>query len=233
VLLGFFLLPESLPKEHRTTLPLRASDFNPITAIVEMARKPGLGGLLVVSCLFNFAFMGINSTSTLFFIEKFAVDPGQLGTLMALAGISLAVVQFLLVQRVVKRFGEKRVCITSMVGYALGEVAIFFAPVLWMIYMGNMYVTAIGGFIFPTLTTLVTSRVQHREIGLLMGVTSALGSLMNIISPIWAGIMFDRVQLGAPFWMGAAILVLAALLLMREPGVTPVTVGRQESFQEE
>jgi DHA1 family tetracycline resistance protein-like MFS transporter len=233
VLFGYFLLPESLPKERRSAVPLRASDFNPVTAIAEMARKPGLGGLLVISCLFNFAFMGINSTSTLFLIEKFAVDPGQLGTLMALAGISLAVVQFLLVQRMVKQYGEKRVCITSLIGQVLGDLAIFFAPALWMIYIINMFVTAVGGFTFPTLTTLVTSRVQHREIGLLMGVTSALGSLMNIISPIWGGIMFDQVMIGAPYWMGAGILLLTALLLLRQPGVTPAVVVRQESFQED
>ena len=195
-----------------------------------MARKPGLGGLLGVSCLFNFAFMGINSTSTLFLIEKFAVDPGQLGTLMALAGISLAVVQFLFVQRVVKRYGEKRVCFTSLVGQVLGDLAIFFAPALWIIYIVNMFVTAVSGFTFPTLTTLVTSRVQHREIGLLMGVTSALGSLMNIISPIWGGIMFDRVVVGAPYWMGAGILLLAALLLTRQNGVTPAVMAKQEAF---
>jgi MFS family permease len=142
---------------------------------------------------------------------------------MALAGIALAFVQFLLVQRVVKRFGEKRVCITAMIGHAIGDLAIFLAPFLWMIYGVNMLVTAIGGFIFPTLTTLNTSRVQYREIGLLMGVTSALGSLMNIISPIWAGIMYDHVMLGSPFWTGAIILFLAALLLSRQPGATPVS----------
>ena len=49
VLLGYFLLPESLPKERRSAVPLRASDFNPVAAIVEMGRKPGLGGLLVIS----------------------------------------------------------------------------------------------------------------------------------------------------------------------------------------
>jgi len=230
VLLGYFMLPESLPKERRSIVPLRASDFNPIAAIAEMARKPGLGGLLGVSCLFNFAFMGINSTSPLFLIERFAVDPGQLGTLMALAGISLAVVQFLFVQRVVKRYGEKRVCFTSLIGQVFGHLAIFFAPALWIIYIVNMFVTAVGGFTFPTLTTLVTNRVQYREIGLLMGVTSALGSLMNIISPIWAGIMFDRVMVGAPYWMGAGILLLAALLLTRQPGITSPVMVKQEAF---
>ena len=223
VLVSYFLLPESLPKERRQVVPLRGSDFNPITAILEMGRKPGLSGLLVVSCLFNFAFMGINSTSTLFYIQKFAVDPGQLGFLMALAGISLAVVQFVLVQRVVKRFGEKRVCVVSLVGQVFGNLALFFSPVLWGIYLINMGITAISGFTFPTLTTLCTSRVPHREVGLLMGVTSALGSLMNIIGPIWGGLMFDKVMVGAPYWMGAVILLLAAGLLFRQPGATPVT----------
>ena len=225
VFLGYFLLPESLPKERRNAAPLQASDFNPIAAISEMARKPGLGGLLLVTCLFNFAFMGINSTSTLFLIRKFNVDPGQLGSLMALAGISLALVQFMLVQRVVKRYGEKRVLISSLIGQVVGDLAIFFAPALWMIYIFNMFVTAVSGFTWPTLTTLNTSRVQHREIGLLMGVTSALGSLMNIISPIWGGIMFDQVMVGSPYWMGAVILLMAALTLVRQAGATPVAMA--------
>jgi MFS transporter, DHA1 family, tetracycline resistance protein len=57
--------------------------------------------------------------------------------------------------------------------------------------------------------------VQPREVGLLMGVTTALGSLMNIIGPLWAGALFDRVMPGAPYWMGAAIFVLAALMLIK------------------
>jgi DHA1 family tetracycline resistance protein-like MFS transporter len=230
ILLGYFLLPESLPKERRSTVPLRLRDLNPAAAIADMARKPGLGSLLVIFCLFNFAFMGINSTSALFFIKKFALSSGGLGSLMALGGMSLASVQLLLIQRVVKRFGEKRVCISSLVGQIIGNLAIFFAPALWLIFPINMFVSAVTGFTFPTLTTLVTSRVQHREIGLLMGVTTALGSLMNIFSPIWAGIMFDRVMVGAPYWIGAGILLLAALLLTRQPRVTSALMVKQEAF---
>ena len=225
VLLSYFMLPESLPKERRQAADLRLSDFNPVTAILEMARKPGLGGLLVVTCLFNFAFNGINSTSTLFYIKKFSVDPGQLGTLMALAGISLAIVQFIFVQRVVKRFGDKLVAIASLLGQLIGDLAIFFAPALWMIYLVNMVVTASSGFTFPTLTTLCANRVAHREVGLLMGVTSALGSLMNIVGPIWGGLMFDHVMVGAPYWMGAVVLLLTAWVLFRQPSMAAVTAS--------
>ena len=131
VLLAIFFLPESLPAELRSTQPIKVSDINPFGAISFMARKPGLGMLLIVTVLFNFAFNGIGATSSLFFIQKFGVDPGQVGSLMVLAGIALAVVQFLLVQRVVRRFGEKRVAVTSMSSLAVGYLGIFFAPIFF------------------------------------------------------------------------------------------------------
>jgi MFS transporter, DHA1 family, tetracycline resistance protein len=78
-----------------------------------------------------------------------------------------------------------------------------------------MLVSAINAFTFPTLTTLSTELVQHREIGLLMGVTTALGSLMNVFGPLWAGAIFDHIMVGSPYWMGAFILVFAGLMLLR------------------
>jgi DHA1 family tetracycline resistance protein-like MFS transporter len=215
VLLSIFLLPESLPKEHRETAPMRTNDINPIASIFEMGRKPGLGQLLFITSLFTFAFNGINSISALFVIQKFDAQPWQVSLFLVLGGISLTMVQFLLVQRLVPRFGERAVAIASLLGYVVGDLAIFFSPVFWLLYPINMLVTAISAFIWPTLTTLCTNRVPHREVGLLMGVTTALGSLTNILGPLWAGTVTDHVMIGAPFWMGAIIFVFAAFLLMQ------------------
>ncbi len=38
---------------------------------------------------------------------------------------------------------------------------------------------------------------------------------MNIFGPLWAGAMYDHVMVGAPYWMGAIILVVAGLMLTR------------------
>ncbi len=218
LLLSYFILPESLPPERREKTPMQARDFNPVVAIIDMARKPGLGGLLLVTCLFNFAFNGISSTSSLFMIDKFGVQSWQVSLMMTMSGLSLALAQFLFVQKIVKRFGERRIAITSLAGQAVNNLAIFFAPAFWWIIPIAMVNSATSGLTFPTLTTLNISRVQPREVGLLMGVTTGLGSLMNIFGPLWAGAMYDRVGLGAPYWMGAAILLLAAgmLWLLRE-----------------
>ncbi len=218
VLLGIFILPESLPRERRETSPMRLKDYNPVVAIFEMARKPGLGWLLLITALFNFAFNGINSTSTLFVIEKFSAQPWHLSLLLGLAGIAVGASTFIFVPRLVPRFGDNKVALASMLGQSVVDVSIFFVPLFWPIFPLNMLVSAISAFTFPTLTTLSTDLVLHREVGLLMGVTTGLGSLMNIFGPIWAGVVYDHVMLGAPYWMGAIILVLAGLMLLRPVG---------------
>lgn len=215
VLLGFFWLPESLPKEQRATTSIRANDLNPFVSIGEMARKPGLGWLLLVLCLFNLAFNGMNSTETLFLIQKFAAQPWQIGLLLVLVGVAIAVVQVALVRRLVPRYGEKAVAIASLLGQAFGAVAMIFVPIFWLIYPVIILRSAVSGFIFPTLNALNANRVSAREQGVLMGVTTALGSLMSILGPLWAGAIYDRVMPSAPYWLGAVIFVLAAFMLTR------------------
>jgi len=216
MLLGIVVLPESLPSESRETTPMRVGDLNPFGSIGEMARKPGLGLLLLALCLFNFAFNGINSTETLFLIEKFAAQPWQVGALLVLAGIAIAVVQRL-VPHLVPRYGEHSIAIVCLIGQALGALATFMAPSLWLLYPITVLRTATNSFVFATLGALMTGRVAPREQGVLMGVTTALGSLMSILGPLWAGAVYDRVMHGAPYWMGAGVFGLAALVLAYAP----------------
>src|SRR5512138_2960479 len=88
-------------------------------------------------------------------------------------------------------------------------------PLFWPIFLTSPLISAISAFTFPTLTTLTIDRVPPREVGLLMGVTTGLGSLANIFGPLWAGTIYDRVMIGSPFWMGAIILMAAGLMLFR------------------
>jgi len=221
VLLGIFFLPESLPKDKRSNAPMSLRDYNPILSILDMARKPGLGLLLLVSALFSFAFNGVNSTSALFVIQKFAAQTWQISLLMILAGISIALTNSILVPRWVPRFGEKTSGIASLLGMALFFTTIFFAPFLWLVYPLNMLSSMMNAFIFPALTTLSTERVSPWEIGVLMGVNSAVGSLMNIFGPLWAGLVYDHVMTGAPYWMGSLVLLAAAYMLARTVSKTP------------
>jgi len=216
LMLSFFWLPESLPTTQRATPPLQLGDLNPFGTIFAFVGKPGLGALLLALCLFHFVFQGINSIESLFLIVRFAAQPWQIGALLVVAGGTIALVQRL-VPPLVARYGEQRIAQASLFLLAAGALATCVAPTLWLIVPINVIRTLTSGLVFPTLGALMTNRVASREGGALMGVTTALGSFMTILGPLWAGIVYDHVMPSAPFWMGAGVFVMAACLLLPVP----------------
>ncbi|MBZ0287974.1 MAG: hypothetical protein K8I30_10195, partial [Anaerolineae bacterium] len=64
--------------------------------------------------------------------------------------------------------------------------------------------------------TLTTNRVLPSEIGVLMGVATALTSLMSIVGPLGAGVVYDTINPTAPYLIGGAIFALSAYFVTRE-----------------
>ncbi|PKO16583.1 MAG: tetracycline resistance MFS efflux pump [Chloroflexi bacterium HGW-Chloroflexi-10] len=213
VSLIYFLLPESLPVEKRETAPLKLKDFNPFVAIYTMARKPGIGLLLLVTALFYFVFDGINSTMGVFIIDKFSALPWTIGLFFVISGIATAIMQATLVRTMVPKYGEKRMAIAALLGEGLGALFIFLTPVFWMLFPIAFFQSAVVSFIFSTLSTLTANRVSEREQGQLAGVNVAISGLMAALGPLWAGAVYDYVIPGAPFWMGAILLGIACMLM--------------------
>jgi MFS family permease len=71
------------------------------------------------------------------------------------------------------------------------------------------------GLVWPTFGALLANSVSHDEQGKVSGVGTALGSLMSVFGPLWAGAAYDQIAPVAPFWIGAVIFVIAGLILMR------------------
>ena len=128
-------------------------------------------------------------------------------------GISISLVQALLVQRLVTRLGEIAVAFGCLLLQMVGSLAMCYNPIFVLIYPIAILRSAASGFIFPTLGSLSAKRVSHSEQGVLMGVTTALNGLMGIFSPILAGLMYDHWSPGAPYWLAAIFFVASAFLL--------------------
>jgi multidrug resistance protein len=212
---GFFLLPESLPREKRETKPLRLADLNPFASIFDMLRRPTVGGLLLAQCLFFFVFNGNNNMLPVFMIEKFTTQPWQVAMLFATGGIVMAVMQGALVGPLVKRFSEKPLTVNSLVLQALAAIGFVTVPALWMLYPVAVLNSIGTGLVWPTLGALLANSVSAEEQGRMSGVSTALGSLMSIFGPLWAGTAYDRIAPVSPFWIGAIIFVLAGFILTR------------------
>ncbi|HUI87699.1 MAG TPA: MFS transporter [Anaerolineales bacterium] len=213
VILIYFMLPESLTQEQREQQPLHVRDFNPLAAIGDMARKPGIALILIVTALFNFTFDGINASLPVFVVDKFSIQPWQIGLLFVIVGISTAVMQGTLVRTMLPKYGEKRLAIVSLLGEAIGAVLIFLAPSFWTLFPILLLQSAVVSFIFSALSTLAANRVTDREQGQLAGVGAALNGLAAALGPLWAGVVYDHIMAGSPLWMGAILLSMGCLLM--------------------
>jgi multidrug resistance protein len=219
-IVGFFVLPESLPREQRTSGAFRWREINPLGAVVTMARRPSLGALLLVLCLFYFAFNGYPTVLSVFAIERFNVQPFEIASVFVVGGVANAIVQGTLIGRLVPTFGEKALALAGLTLQALGFVAIIVAPAFWMLYPVSVISSAGAGLVYPTLAALMANQVAPHEQGQVAGVSTALSGLMSVFGPLWAGVAYDRVAPGAPFWSGAVVLLLGVIVLTRVRATT-------------
>ena len=215
VIFGYFLLPESLTKEKRATTPFNWSSINPVAAILEMAARPNLGVLLFATFVFNFVYGAMASNFSVYTIEKFGALPFENASVFTLVGAIGFIIQAGVVQRLVPRFGEKKLALSGLVMQVLGFLGIGVAPAFWLLYPISTLIGAGNAFMRPTLTALIANGVPFREQGKVAGVTASLTSLTYVLGPLWAGVSYDYVMPSAPYWTGALMLALTWLLVAR------------------
>jgi MFS transporter, DHA1 family, tetracycline resistance protein len=209
------VLPESLPKEKRLANPFTWADVTPFGPIADMLKRPTLRPLLATQSIFTFVSMGFNSIVAVYLIERYGVTPGSIAGLLVVIGIANVVVQAALVGRLVALFGEKRLAIASLLFQALANLGTVIVPTYWMMYPLYTITSGGSGTIRPALSALLANSVSMEEQGKLNGVSTALNSLMNIFGPLCAGLAYDHIAPTAPFMVGALVLVLTCLLLVR------------------
>lgn len=214
--LGFFVLPESLPFERRIHMPFHVRELNPFGAIADLARRVEVGTLLLASVAFNLAFSGMTAIITVFVIERFAAQPLDIAALFTVGGVISVVTQAGFVYRMAPRLGERRLAIAGLSMLLIGYISVPLAPALWTLYPITALSWVGNALVLPTLTALVANRVAEQEQGTAAGVNTALTSLTSAIGPIAAGVAYDQVAPQAPYWACAVCVAYAAFLIARQ-----------------
>ena len=214
-MVGFFILPESLPKNKRKTANLNWKDINPLSSIGKFIARPILGVFILVFLIFNFTFSGFTISLPIFLINKFSIDPLNVAGILFVSGIVSSLVQGGLIGRLDIRFGDKKLLMAGLIIFASGLIMFFMATMFWMIYP-IIGIISIGlGLTTPTLNSIISKIVSPKEIGEIFGVNTSLNSLMTILGPLWAGLVYDYIRPSAPYWMGAILLLIAFILIVR------------------
>jgi multidrug resistance protein len=203
-----FLLPESRHGERDVIAPSRFDLFT------RARRHAGLVPLLLVFFFVSTAFSGFEATFALFTERRFGFNAERIGYVFAFIGLILAIVNGLLVGRVVPRLGERKLipAAISLIALGLSLVPLAHTVPLLFAVCGTM---AIGmGFNNPSLTSAVSRLSDPSEQGGMLGLAQSLAALGRIVGPAWGGFLFDRTGAATPYVSCAAVMGLAFLLAM-------------------
>lgn len=186
----------------------------------EYFRRPRFAPLLWQFFAFVLSFSIFTSGFALYAERRFTWNgqpfgPEEVGYFYGYAGLLGLFTQGPALGRLVKRFGEVALLLTGfaalVAGYA-GLALAFTVPAL----VAVTTISALGGFVRPVATSLITQAAQRSEQGLVLGLTQSLTSVAQIVGPLIAGYLIEHGMLGA--W-GFTASVIAGVGLVFAAGI--------------
>ncbi len=209
---GFFVLPESLPKDKRKPFNIRTA--NPLGAFKFLARSAQVLRLSLMYLMMMFAQSVFPTTMVLYAGYRFHWGPKEVGLMLGAVGICSAVVQAGLTGIVVKTLGERK---TMWIGLICGLVAFAgygLAP-NWEAFVAFLPIGALWGLATPNIQSLMSSKVDPKEQGTLQGANMSLSAMATIFAPLAFGFTLSAVtKAGVPLILSGAAFLLAAVFML-------------------
>jgi len=220
LLYGWFVLPESLPADRRRAVSWRAA--NPLTSLRELTELKGIGMLVAVLACTGLAQFTMYTTWVLYTSFKFGWGPAENGWSMFAVGVMSALVQGVLLGRLLKRFSAQRLALLGLLSSTCAYLAWALASDGWVMY-AVVFANVLGFTVTAALQSIVSGAADASIQGRTMGSVSALNSLMAVAAPAIGAPLLGLVshlpqgdwRLGAPFFFCALLQGLALLLAWR------------------
>ena len=213
--LGYFVLPETVTDRIRRPFEWRRA--NPFGAFRYIGRLPGVGRLLLLFFLYEFAFFVFPAIWAYFSQARFGWSEGMVGVSLASFGIAIAVVQGLLMRPILARFGHRG---TVIFGFSFNLASFLFLAVVTNGTLALIMtpLTALGAITTPALQAMASHKVGDDQQGELQGAITSIRSVAVILSPLAMtqtfAIFSGQGYPSAPFLLSAAIMTLCIVVFV-------------------
>lgn len=219
-LYGFFVLPESLPKDRRSPFDWRKA--NPASALRGLAALQGVGPLVAVIALSSLAQFTLHNTWVLYTKFRFGWGPLAVSWSLFVVGIVSVISQGVLLKPLLKRFSPQRLALVSMTSGSLAYLGFGLSTEGWMMYV-VIGLNLLGGVGAAALQSLISNAAGSTHQGRAMGAVSSLNSLMAVLAPLLGLTLLAQVShrpagdllMGLPFYACAALQALALFITFR------------------
>jgi DHA1 family tetracycline resistance protein-like MFS transporter len=212
LLYGYFVLPESLSLENRR--PFDWKRANPVGTLMSLWKYP-----LIAITLVYIAAHAVQSNWAYYTIEKFNWTPASIGISLAVVGFVFALVQGVLIRKIIPALGQHKSVYIGLAFNAAGLLLYALASQGWMMFAITV-VYCLGGIAGPALQGIMSGIVPANAQGELQGGFTSLMSVTSIIGPPIMNNLFAFFTIpgsshyfpGAAMLLGSLLTVTSALL---------------------
>lgn len=208
-----FWLKESLPEEKRAVRnrqPLWKTIFI-VRRVRELDPSPVIKSLFILKAFFSSMMAFYIASISLFLIDLFKFNEGELGLFLLVAGAFLAFNQAFLSKLFIKRLGEFRTLLVGLALATIGVIAITMTSNLYL-FIAFYYVLNLGlSLSFPTFNALITIHANPKKQGEILGISESINSLATAVFPVLSAALYGII--GYQLYFIIAILPLTAFIL--------------------
>ena len=185
----------------------------------DLTQLKGAGRLIAVLACTGLAQFLFNTCWVLYTTFKFGWGPFENGWSLAAVGVVSAVVQGLLLERILKLVSPRQLAVLGLVSSTLAYALWGAATQTWMMF-AIIFVNVLGATVASTIQSIISGAADAKTQGKTLGAISALNSLMAVLAPVIGTPLLAMVselpkgdwRIGAPFYF-CAVLQAAALML--------------------
>lgn len=224
VLYAWRWLPEPSPHQRHSQGQSHPS-ARPIFAVVkEVFRAPGddIPRLIWIYSVGMLGFMSMTGILALYLQAEFGITERTIGLFFVYVGALGLLMRAVILGKLIDRFGETRIMRMGAALLALGLAAVPLPGSVLTLSLIIALVPIGTALLFPATSALVTHRAPRAELGQVLGVQQAFGSVARVIAPIWAAAAFQGLGHPVPFYIAGGVVAFVALLSL---GVKQVVHG--------
>lgn len=174
------------------------------------------------------AFFAMNAVLALFLARRFGVDEHTIGYFYVYVGAISLVMRSIVLGPAVKRLGEVGILRWGVVALALGLAVIPLSSGVVTFGITVLLVPIGTALLFPATSSLVSRYAPSQLTGQTLGLQQTFGGLARMVGPLWSGLVFEKLGVSVPFWIGATVMLIVGSLALRledTHGAKAVTTG--------
>lgn len=162
--------------------------------------------------LFTGGFTFFTTFFSVYLIQKFGFNEGDIGNFFAFIGVWIIITQAILMRVASKYFKEKQILKVTIILFSLCVLAYMLPTRSWQLYTLIPMFAICNGLTFANLTSLVSRSADAKVQGEVMGISASVQALSQSIPPILSGYIAARLSIYHPIVVSFVIIMVSGII---------------------